>query len=74
MPALCNNEEMKPTPKWRSLGERVAELKNGESIVSEGPRQSGTANETRVPKRMDTRCYRARRIWDLGCRRFPQPH
>lgn len=24
---------MKPTPKWRSLGERVAKLKDGESIV-----------------------------------------
>ena len=28
-----NNEEMRPTPKWRSLGERVAKLKDAESIV-----------------------------------------
>jgi hypothetical protein len=26
---------MKPTPKWRGLGERVAKLKDGESIVLE---------------------------------------
>lgn len=25
-----------PPPKWRSLGERVARLKDGESIVLEG--------------------------------------
>ena len=26
---------MKPTPKWRGLGERIAKLKDGESIVLE---------------------------------------
>jgi hypothetical protein len=31
--ALQTDGDMKPTPKWRSLGERVAKLKDGESIV-----------------------------------------
>ena len=29
----ATNKNMKPTPKWRSLGERVAKLRDGESIV-----------------------------------------